>query len=93
MAEERTQPKIRKIGLAKPIEVRMGKDDEQVFFVILHKDGTICIRPKGSRDWGAVAHTTVKAVYERVMINRAPPIAKTKKVRGSKKRVRRSSIL
>lgn len=88
MAEERTQPSIRKIGLAKPIEVRMGSGDK-VFFVTLYKNGDVEIRPRHSRDPDAVAVTTIEAVYKKILMSRVAPIKKS----GRKRTMRRSSML
>jgi hypothetical protein len=66
----------------------MGRPGEEVFFVTLHKNGDMEIRPKGARAGDSTVIVTVKAIYERAMINRT----RSEKPRRTRK-VRRSSML
>lgn len=60
----------KRIGLDKPVEVRMTEAEGEEYMVII-RERTLEIRPKRSRKDGSTVFVTIGSVYRRALMQRA----------------------
>ena len=85
----------KRIGLTqRPAQVRV-ESGKQVYFVTIWKNGSLQIRPKGSRKLDATVHVAVDQVYRATLIRHAvgtKPARRRPVSRGMIATERRSSL-